>query len=68
LLSERIPVGRNLAGDGAALVAIGQLEENINHEVEAKNAKGQKYGEGHRFCNRTGEVLPPLKTGSRSGV
>ena len=64
LCVERFPVGGYLAGDGPALVAVGPLKQHIEHEVEAKNAKGQKYSERHRFHARTGEVLPPLETGS----
>lgn len=61
------PLDGDAAGDGAASVAEEQFEENVNHEVEAEDAKGQKNGEGHRCQARTGEALPPWKTGSDRG-
>jgi len=66
--SSGFPLRGHAAGDDAAAVAVEQLEEHINHEVESKNAKRKEYGEAHRFQARTGEVLPPLETGSRGGV
>ena len=56
------------AGDDAAPVAVEQLEEDIDHEVETENAKRKEYGEAHRCHARTGEVLPPLETGSGRGL
>lgn len=41
--SRGFPLPGDSAGDQAAAVAVEQLEQRINHEVETKNAKGQEY-------------------------
>lgn len=66
LRSSGFSLRGHAAGYDAAPVAVEQLEEHINHEVQTKNAKSQEYGERHRCHARTGNVLPPLKTVSRS--
>ena len=62
------PLFSDAAGNKAAAVTVEQLEEHIDHEVETKNAKSQKNRQRHRCHTRTGEVLPPLNTGSFRGL
>ena len=43
-----LTAGGCAAGVFAVFLAVGPLEEGIEQEVTAKNAKPQKYGDGHR--------------------
>lgn len=62
-----LPVGGYLASNGAALVAPGPLKKSVDQKIDSKNGKSKEYGEAHRFLARTGEILPPLETGSGGG-
>lgn len=53
------PLFRYAARDETAAVTVEELEEDIDHEVETKNAKREEYGEAHGFHARTDGVLPP---------
>ncbi|HTB91285.1 MAG TPA: hypothetical protein VK728_00550 [Candidatus Sulfotelmatobacter sp.] len=68
MFAQGVSVRRYLAGDNAAPVAVEELEEDKNHEIQAEDGKGHKYAERHRLLARARGVLPPLTPGSQDGL
>ena len=60
LLLEGVLVGGYLAGECAALIAVGPLKERVNHEVNSEDTKREKYVERHLCFPRTDGALLQL--------
>ena len=55
-------------GNCAALVAINSMKEQINQQINSKNAKRHEYGRPHGSLNRTGASLAAASLKIRAKV
>jgi hypothetical protein len=61
------PAGGHAAGMVSTLFTVDPLEQDVEQEVAAENAKREEHGNRHRSLTRTGVNRQPGQAKSRSG-